>query len=455
MKLSFEDIVRVTGGDVVGTSLSQQAFTIATDTRTLQAGDAFVALEGERFDGHVFVANAFERGAGLAIVNRETRIPEGRTGVVVGNTLLAYMQLAGEVRMRTGATVVAITGSTGKTTTKALLAQMLQISGSNVVATPENENNEVGVSKLLLGLEGTEQHVIIEMGARHPRDIEKLVGIAKPAMGILTNIGEAHLEIFGSREALAETKWGLFSGDTIAILNVLDQESLARAPSLRYKPGWFGAGPESMQAKLAPASLIPSRNELAFFDGVDHEMYPIRATLPGEHNLANLAAAVTGARALELSPQQIIDAIPQLTLPPGRYEKVGLSSGVQVVYDAYNASLSGTVATLRSFAAERAERRIAVLGGMAELGEDAPLFHEQAGAAVRGCGIDMLLAGGAHAQDMMRGALQAGMPPDAIMPYHDNATAVQLLKKNLRAGDSVLLKGSRMYKMEQILEGLR
>ena len=454
MKLALGEILDVTGGELTGAP-PRDAMRIVTDTRALEPGDAFVALRGEHHDGHDFAGDAFAKGAVLAIVTRPDAIPQGRAGVIVADTLRAYMALAAQARRHVSAAVVAITGSTGKTTTKTLLAQLLALAGSRIAATPQNENNEIGVSKCLLGLEGGEQYVVVEMGARHVGEIEQLAAVAQPQLGILTNVGEAHLEIFGSRAAIAETKWGLFSTGAVAILNVGDDESLARAPSLARPPGWFGAGEAARSAEQVPAALIPEREVLIFADRIGRDSYPINPSLPGEHNLANLAAAVCAARALDVAVQTIVDAIPLLKLPPGRYERVALDSGAHVIYDAYNASLSGTVATLQAFADEAAARRIAILGGMAELGEESPRMHEQAGAAARRWGIDVLLAGGEHADAIVRGALAAGMPAGAVVPYRDNAVAVAWLRENLREGDAVLLKGSRTYKMEEILGALQ
>jgi UDP-N-acetylmuramoyl-tripeptide--D-alanyl-D-alanine ligase len=452
MRFPFGEIVDATGGRLVGEPPAQ-SLRVVTDTRQIEPGDAFVALRGENFDGADFAGDAFAKGAALAIVPRED-VLAGRPGIVVDDPLRAYMALGASARAHCTAIVVAITGSTGKTTTKALLAQLLALGGRNVAATPQNENNEVGVSKLLLALEGDEQIVVVEMGARHEGEIAELCKIAMPHLGVLTNVGEAHLEIFGTVEKLAETKWGLFSTGAIAILNVADEESRRRFDTLPRAPGWFGAGENVFKNVLLPATLIPARDAIVFADASGQEVLPIVTSLPGDHNLENLAAAATVARAVGMTPLQIVEAIPKLALPPGRYERMSLPGGVQLVYDAYNASLSGTLATLRAFSSEEAGRRIAVLGGMAELGVESPQMHEAIGAALPDCGIDVVLIGGEHADDTIRGAVRAGMDPLAIVPYENNAHATQWLRVNMREGDSILLKGSRMYKMEEILEAL-
>jgi UDP-N-acetylmuramoyl-tripeptide--D-alanyl-D-alanine ligase len=276
-----------------------------------------------------------------------------------------------------------------------------------------------------------------------------------PHLGILTNIGEAHLEVFETRERLAEKKWGLFSNGAIAILNVADEESRRRFATLPRAPGWFGAGETVFERVLLPATLIPSRDAIVFADAAGAETLAMSTSLPGDHNLANLAAAATAARAVGMTPAAVVEAIPKLTLPPGRYERMSLPGDIHLVYDAYNASLSGTLATLRAFSAEKAARRIAVLGGMAELGVESQEMHEAIGAALPGCGIDVVLIGGEHADSTIRGAVRAGMSPLAIVPYENNAHAMQWLRVNMRDGDSILLKGSRMYKMEEILGGLK
>ena len=453
MKFTFEEIVAATGGSPAGEPLRGGAMRIATDTRALEPGDAFLALHGERFDGHEFVGDALARGGALAIVARREAIPAGRSGLVVADTLKAYMAMAGAARARISGRIIAVTGSTGKTTTKSLLAQLLGLCEMRVAATPQNENNEIGVSKLFLALEGDEEAVVVEMGCRHYGEIAELVAFARPDIGLLTNIGEAHLEIMGTRERIAETKWGLFASGARAILNLADEESLRRAPSLGAREvAWFAAG---LAKGPGPATLIPQRDLLVQLEGTSRIAFTVPMTLPGDHNLANLAAAVAGARAAGIELAKLARAIPSLVLPPGRYERVALPDGAHLVYDAYNASLSGTLATLQAFAAEEASRRIAVLGGMAELGPEAAQMHAQTGAAAHAYGIDIVLAGGKEAEATLKGARDAGMPAGAVVAYPDNAAAIAWLRANARAGDAILLKGSRMYKMEEILAALR
>jgi UDP-N-acetylmuramoyl-tripeptide--D-alanyl-D-alanine ligase len=420
---------------------------ISSDTRTLRSGETYLALRGERFDGHTYVAQAFEKGAAACIVSDPAAVPDGVPALLVNDTTQAYLELAHLARTRTRGGVIAITGSAGKTTTKAFLAQLLVGSRIPAVATPENENNEIGVSKFLLSLDDGEPRVaIVEMGARKYRDLDALVDAARPDVGILTNIGDAHLEIFGSQRRLADTKWGLFERGARAVLNLNDPTSCERAVDLHAPPLWFGIG-NAVPPPGAPAVVVRDAQTLVVHDGTARTQHPIDVRVPGAHNRANLAAAFAGAVALGHPPVQLLDAIEGVTLPAGRYESFALPGDVRLIYDAYNASLSGTLATLDAFGAEPAKRRIAVLGGMAELGPQSAEMHERTGRAAAER-ADVVLCGGAYRDDTLRGASQKGVA------YDGNAEAIAWLQTGLRAGDVVLLKGSRRYAMETIAHAL-
>jgi UDP-N-acetylmuramoyl-tripeptide--D-alanyl-D-alanine ligase len=420
---------------------------ISTDTRTLRTGDTFLALRGERFDGHRFVAGAFTKGAAACIVADAAAVPGDAPALVVEDTTRAYLVLARLARERTRGDVVAISGSTGKTTTKAFLVQLLRGSGIPAVATPENENNEIGVSKFLLSLDdGDDRVAIVEMGARAFGDLDALVDAARPGVGILTNIGEAHLEIFGSAERLADTKWGLFARGARAVLNLADAVSWRRAPALPAPPLWFGTG-SAAPPPGAPAVVVRDAQTLVVHDGLACSEYPIEVRFPGAYNRANLAAALAGAVALGHAPATLAGSVSALRLPPGRYEAYALDGDARLIFDAYNASLSGTLATLDAFASEIAPRRIAVLGGMAELGRDSAGMHERIGSAAA-ARADVVLCGGDHRADTMRGA------GTKAVSYADNAAAIGWLRATLQPGDVVLLKGSRKYAMEEIARAL-
>jgi UDP-N-acetylmuramoyl-tripeptide--D-alanyl-D-alanine ligase len=454
VRLPTNDVLGALGGVVVARERLPATIAVVTDTRAIRPSETFLALRGERFDGHEFVADAFDRGAVAAIVERADALPAGSAGIVVGDALRAYLALGRLARARLRGPVVAITGSTGKTTTKSFLRQALDAAGTGALATPENENNEIGVSKFLLGCDDGESRVaIVEMGARKYRDLDVLVEAAQPDVALLTNVGEAHLEIVGGRERLAETKWGIFASGARAALNLADAVSRARAATLAAPPLWFGIDAERPPAGGAAVVVRIDDVLLVAADGA--RALPWSSALPGDHNRRNLAAALSAASLAGAAPERVLAAAPVFTLPSGRYERVVLERGPTLIYDAYNASLSGALATLATFARETpAGRRIAILGSMAELGDEAPAMHEKVGYAAA-ASADVVLCGGAFAERLARGAREGGLPAEAVVAYADNDEAVTWLRANARPDDLVLLKGSRMYRMEQIVAGLR
>ncbi|MBV9103394.1 MAG: UDP-N-acetylmuramoyl-tripeptide--D-alanyl-D-alanine ligase [Candidatus Eremiobacteraeota bacterium] len=454
--MTLQRILAATDGEPIHRQALPERFRICTDTRLLERGDTFLALRGDRFDGHAFVMQALHAGASAVIVDDRSVLPHGAAAIVVGDTKAAYLALAAAARRQLRAPVVAITGSTGKTTTKAFLTQILERSGAgNILATPANENNELGVSKLLLGASDDADVLVIEFGARHYGDIATLVSIARPDIAVLTNVGDAHLEVMGSPERLAETKWSIFSGGALPVLNADDAVSRKRAPSLSIAPRWFGIVSAGATLPSAPpeGTFLRGRDELVVVASQRRHSFPVRCTVPGEHNRANVAAACAAALRLGIEPARVANAIERLELPAGRYERTRLGD-LELIFDAYNASMAGTLATLDTFAGERADRRIAVLSSMAELGDGAVQMHERVGAAAAHSNLAALLVGGDHACDLERGARGAGIDAERLVRFTNNQEAVRWLHRNARAGDVVLLKGSRRYHLEEIVAGL-
>ncbi|MGP6158843.1 MAG: UDP-N-acetylmuramoyl-tripeptide--D-alanyl-D-alanine ligase [Vulcanimicrobiaceae bacterium] len=458
MRIPASEAVRAAAARTLHAEALPSVLGFSTDTRTLEPGQTFVALRGERFDGHRFVAEALAKGAAGLVVDDPAAVPEDAAALVVADTTAAYLAFAGVARRRLSGRVVAITGSTGKTTTKAFTAQLLELAGSgSVAATSSNENNEIGVAKLFLGLEPEVAFVVVEFGARHYGEIVPLARVALPHVALLTNVGDAHLEIMGSRARLAETKWGIFATGAIPVLNARDAVSLERAASLDRPVTWFatrGKGEPSTQPQGQREVSLVGDELLVLRERDGERRFRTSLLVPGEHNRSNAAAAAAAALALGMKAEQVAGALVQLALPPGRYERIELGE-VAMIFDAYNASMSGTIATLESFAHELARRRIAVLGSMAELGADAPAMHARVGAAAAASGLDMLLVGGEFAAELAGGARREGLDAERIVRFERNAEAVGWLRAHLRPGDLVLLKASRKYKLEEIVEGLR
>ncbi len=465
MKLDARQAIAATQAEVTGAAALPGAFGISTDTRTLRAGDAFLALRGEHFDGHDFIEKAVLCGAPAVIVSTANAVSSGVPALLVADTTAAYLALGALARRRSSARVVAITGSTGKTTTRTLLAQILDGDAPGRVACTEaNENNEIGVAKTLLAIPDDSAYAVIELGARHYGEVAPLARAAAPDVALLTNVGDAHLEIMGSAARLAETKWGIFATGAQAVLNVTDAVSRAWAGRLAAPPTWFALDDEAdafaSDAAAEPFAsagtriVLHGRDSVEVRDAQGVRRFPCTLRLPGDHNRRNAVAAFAAAYALGVPAAAAAEAFGTLALPPGRYERVALDC-CEAIYDAYNASMSGTLATLHSFAAEPATRRVAVLASMAELGADAADMHATVGSAAAHARLDALLVGGEFAEDLARGARAVGYDAARIVPFADNAAAVAWLRSNLRAGDLVLFKGSRRYKLEEVVTGLQ
>ncbi len=284
----------------------------------------------------------------------------------------------------------------------------------------------------------------------------------KPTVAVLTNVGDAHLEIMGSPERLAETKWQIFSTGAQPVVNAADATTLARAASLREMPWWFAVTAEDAPARTPRVAVVEdSQSEgdwlrLHAARGAAEQRGRRSTTACRAHTTAsNVSCRLRrGVRPSASPPGEVAPAIPGLALPARRYERSRVA-GFDVVFDAYNASRAGTIATLDAFARERGKRRIAVLAGMAELGAASAAMHERVGAAAAGSDLAALLVGGDYAADLERGARRAGLDPSRLVRFDRNGDAVRWLRANARAGDIVLLKGSRRYRLEEVVEGLR
>jgi UDP-N-acetylmuramoyl-tripeptide--D-alanyl-D-alanine ligase len=459
MNLPLELAIAASNAALVDGESAPATLRLSTDTRTIERGDAFVALHGEHFDGHDFTAQAVARGAAILVLDRpESRI-SGTPTLLVERTNDAYLAFASAARDLFTGLVVGITGSTGKTTTKFFLAQLCKTRfDDRVLASPGNENNELGVAKLLLGASNDAHDVaIVEMGARSFGDVAVLTDIARPHLGVLTNVGEAHLEIMGSRERLAETKWALFARGARPVLNAADAVSVARAATLPDSPHWFAALEDAAAldglGQIEPLTAVVGRNRLLIRRAGKTSAYDVEIRVPGLHNRENLAAAIAAALELGALVEPLIAAIPAIQLPPGRYDRIFLEGGPRVIYDAYNANASGMIAALDAFAGEAAARRIAVLASMAELGDESQTLHERVGEHAAGR-VDVLLVSGDFAAALARGARRAGLDASQIVSVSDNAQAAAWLREHANGDDVILLKGSRKYRLEEIVEEL-
>jgi UDP-N-acetylmuramoyl-tripeptide--D-alanyl-D-alanine ligase len=446
---SLRQIAVATGGAVWGPE-ETIVTSVGTDSRNSTPQELFVALRGERFDGHQFVAAARERGAVAALV--ETVNSEWRNfpQIQVADSLQALQQLAGAYRTELPLRVVGITGSNGKTSTKEMVAAVLGEKYA-VTKTVGNLNNHIGVPLSILRADSNHQVAIWEFGMNHIGELAPLVEMAKPGYGIITNIGVAHIEFLGSREAIAREKAVLadhLPSTGVVILNADDEYS-----------DWISARCSARTIKTGvEQGAIQARQIAHHVDGEEFVLsdesgeVPAFLPVPGEHMVKNAMQAVAIGRTLGLSLAQCADGLAKTSLPGGRFriEKIGQ---VLVINDAYNANPDSVIAALRTVAKLPLKgRRIAALGYMGELGEQSLSSHERVGSAAAENGFDFLIAVGERAKPIASASFKAGL--DHTRTVATQREAAEALAEFLEPGDLLLVKGSRSAAMDRIIEQL-
>jgi UDP-N-acetylmuramoyl-tripeptide--D-alanyl-D-alanine ligase len=448
---SLSEIAARVGGRHEGPDAAVRG--VATDSREAGPGDLFVALVGERADGHRFVAEAMAGGATGALVSTATpSVPS----VLVRDTGQALLSLAGREREEMEATVVGITGSTGKTSVKDLVSSALS-SRFDVSASPRSFNTEVGVPVTLLNALAAAEVVVVEMGSRGPGHVATLCRVARPHVGVVTGVGLAHMEMFGTLEVVADAKAELVEAldeDGTAVLNADDP--VVRGFAQRTKAGVVLYG-VSDDAQV--------RGEDVVLDVLGRPSFTLRAPggeervelpLSGEHMVSNALAASAVGVALGLSVAECAAGLKDARLSPWRMEVFEGAGGIRIVNDAYNANPTSMAAALKAsrWMAKDA-RSIAVLGEMAELGSRGPVEHERVGELVARLGIDHLIVVGPGAAAIAMGAEREGVEPERIVRVGTVEEAVEEVRRLARRGDVVLLKGSRVAGLEMAAEALR
>ena len=446
--LTLQQVADVVGGQVVGPSAAGRMVTAGTiDSRTATPGSLFVALPGEHVDGHEFVADALRRGAAGAIVREGTAVAEGIEVDDPGDALLG---LGGWVRDEVDPAVVAVTGSSGKTTTKDLIRAAL--AGSRrVVANVGSYNNELGVPLTCCELERDTEVLVAEVGARGVGHISAMAQVLRPDVAVVTNVGAAHLEMFSDLAGVAKAKAELVEAlDTsgTAVLNADDELVLAMAGRTGAQVVTYGtaAGADVR----ATAVELDDRARPSFdVDGVR-----VTVPLPGAHNVGNALAAIAAARACGIGTAAAAEGLAAAAVSRWRMELVDATGGVRVLNDAYNANPSSMAVAVRTLAAMAAERRRwAVLGHMAELGAGGEQAHADIGRLCAEAGLDGLVVVGPKARSIHDGAAASGFAGILVFaetPEH----AVTELGQRLEPGDLVLVKASRSVGLERVAAAL-
>jgi UDP-N-acetylmuramoyl-tripeptide--D-alanyl-D-alanine ligase len=454
--LSLSEVAELTGGALTGAAGARVTGKVTLDSRAVAPGDLFVAVVGERVDGHDFLGAAAAAGAVAAL---GTRADDALPTVVVDDPVLALGRLATGVHARLtagGLRTLGITGSSGKTSTKDLLGQVLATAGPTV-SPPGSYNNDIGLPLTVLDADEETRFLVLEMGSRGPGHIARLCRIARPQIGVVLNVGSAHLGEFGSPEGTARAKGELVEAlpeDGTAFPNADDPRVLGMASRTRARVLTTGRGPDA--GVRATRGAVDEQGRAIFDLQVGEETHPVHLQVVGEHQVANALSAAGAALAAGMSPADVAAALSAATARSRwRMEVDRRADGVTVVNDAYNANPESMRAALAALTGLPADRRIAVLGAMGELGADAPAEHERLGRDAAAAGIDLIVAVGPDAVGIAEGAAAAGRRTgEESVHVPDRAAARQLLSEVLRPGDVVLLKASRAYGLELLAADL-
>ena len=448
--LTLAEVAELTGGALAGPADAVVTGSVTLDSRTVAAGDLFVAVPGERADGHDFLPAAAAAGAVAAITTRATDV---LPAVVVDDPVAALGRLAAGVHLRLvagGLQTLAITGSSGKTSTKDLLGQVLAGAGPTV-SPPGSYNNDIGLPLTVLSADEATRFLVLEMGSRGPGHIARLCRVARPRIGVVLNVGSAHLGEFGSADGIAQAKGELVEAlpdDGTAVLNADDARviGMAARTSARVLSTGRGEGADVRAVDVTLDETARARFTLA----AAGEGHPVQLQVVGEHQVANALSAAGAALAAGMAPAEVAAAL-SAAGPRSRWrmEVSRRDDGVTVVNDAYNANPESMRAALAALAGLAGTRRIAVLGAMAELGPDAAAEHERLGRDAAAGGVDLIIAVGPDAVGIADGAATAGRRAgEESVHVPDRAAARELLSEVLRSGDVVLVKASRSYGLE-------
>lgn len=459
MELTVKQITEAVAGHLRRGDPNSYVKGCSTDSRTIAPEELFIALKGERFDGHSFISESLVQKAGALLVNRKSNLKgvlplECTTPVIeVNDTLTALGDLANAWMKHTSATVIAITGSNGKTTTREMAATVLEQT-HHVLKPQHNWNNLIGLPLTLLRLDHSHQIAVMEMGMNRLGEIRRLAQIAQPHLGLITNISPAHLQDLKTVKNVAQAKGELFealTADDYAVVNNDDPLVIELAQRSCAKKITYGLN--------APAEItgtdvtISPQHETFFTLNRAGESIPIVLKTPGTHIVYNALAAAALATHFGLSLKTIKKGLEQFTAFPGRMEIIPISNNITLINDTYNANPLSMEKSLRTLAQMSGRgRAIAVLGDMLELGDSAHFFHQQLGVLITKLNLAAVFLMGPHAQVVAESARSHGMSQDMIHSGNNHQQVARQLDQYARIDDVILFKGSRGMQIEKCLE---
>ncbi|MEW6685036.1 MAG: UDP-N-acetylmuramoyl-tripeptide--D-alanyl-D-alanine ligase [Candidatus Edwardsbacteria bacterium] len=456
-EISLKEVLKATGGILKQKEktkeMERSVRGVSIDSRTIKPGEVFVAIKGPHFDGHQFVEEALSKRASAAIVSQESlkKIESSRPIVVVKDTLAALQELARYYRKKFNLTVIAVTGTNGKTTTKEMIATVLSPK-YKTLKSEGNLNNQYGIPLTLFNLSPAYQICVLEMGMSALGEIAQLCELALPSIGVITNIAEAHLEFLKNIDNIARAKAELLHAlpaKGFAILNADDKRVMAKAKETKAKIITFGI---KQKAEVKVKQISEESFQTIFLLEDDTE---ILLSLLGRHNIYNALAAIATAKVLGITTKEVTETLQNFKPAKLRMEHTFLS-GIEIINDAYNANPTSMKLALEVLSNLPSKgRKIAVLGDMLELGPQSQTYHKEIGKFISSLKFSLLLTVGQEAKYISEEALKHGMKKTSVWHFSQNKEAVEFLKDFLVEKDLVLVKGSRKMRLEEIIEDLK
>lgn len=448
-ELTLRKIAEACHGTVAPEAETVTVTGVQSDSRRVRPGDLFVAIKGEKADGHDFVAMAASLGAKAALVARPVEAPIPT--ILVADTIRAYGDLAAAYREHAGITVIGITGSVGKTTTKEMIASVLS-RDFKLYKSEGNHNNEIGLPMTVMNMPEDTELLVAELGTNHPGEIAYLSAIAQPDYAVITNIGIAHIEYLGSREGILREKLdilrsslkntvGIFNGDEPLLWNVRDKGT--------HKKYYFGI--DNPSCDVVASGIQELDDGMRFHVSGFHHEFELFVPALGRHMVYNALAAATVGLAMGVKPETIQSEL-SIFRNTGMRQKIYEKNGMTIIEDCYNAGPESTEAALGVLASVKTSgKRIAVLGDMLELGNRSSAEHYRIG-RIAAQKADLLLTYGAHSVRTVTGAITGGMSPKNAEHFDTHEDLVRMLKMRAGEADVILFKGSRGMKMERVLQ---
>ncbi|EJO5346598.1 UDP-N-acetylmuramoyl-tripeptide--D-alanyl-D-alanine ligase [Clostridium botulinum] len=454
--IKLEEIIKAVNGKLVITGEKNEYNSVSTDTRKIKKGDIFIALKGENFNGNEFVETAIEKGAALCIVSEinfnKDKISKASYIIKVDNTNKALLDLAKYYKSKLGMKIVGITGSTGKTSTKDLVAAVLS-QKYKVFKTEGNFNNEIGLPLMIFKLDKSYDIAVLEMGMNHLNEIHNMAEAAKPDIAIITNIGISHIENLGSRENILKAKLEItdfFKEDSVLIVNG-DNDLLSNFKSNKYKVCKIGT---DKKFDFNGDNLFLQEDSIEF-DVLEQGQIAYKSfnvNVPGKHNMLNSLTAIACGKAFGISYADIQKGIKKLKATSMRLDIIK-ENKFTIINDCYNASPDSMKAAIDVMKNIKGKRTIALLGSMKELGSESYKAHRQVAEYAKNQGIDLLFSVGEFNDAYNEGFVEKNK--DNYKSFLNNEKAAKYIKSIIRDGDVILVKASRAMKLEEVIKELR